>query len=129
MDIHIQTIPHKQQRYETVGDYFANSDGSTEVRISDMGNEDYAFLVALHELIEFWLTQKRGIKEEDITAFDIMFEEERKEGKHSAEDEPGDDPRAPYRDEHRIATIIEMLIARELEVDWFKYDEAVTNVT
>jgi hypothetical protein len=121
-NITIETIPHKKQNYSTVGDYGINLDGSKWVKISDMNNEDYEFLVAIHELIEQHLCQKRGISEESINAFDVAFEKNRPEGN---EDEPGDDPRAPYRKEHLLATGIEKILAAELGVDWKNYDAAV----
>ena len=69
------------------------------------------FCVALHETIEQHLCAKRGISNEDITAFDIKFEKEREHGKHG-DNEPGFDPRAPYRKEHSFADKIERLVAK-----------------
>jgi len=122
MNIVIKTIPHDQQRYETVGDWKISENGDIEILVSDMGNEDYNFLVALHELIEVKLCQKRGITDDLVTAFDMAFEEKREEGN---EDEPGDDPAAPYKTEHFCATNIERLISAELGVDWRTYDATV----
>ena len=123
--IWIKSIPHKKQRYDTIGDYFDDY-GNTLIFVSDMKNEDYEFLVALHEMIEHYLCRKRGIKEKDIMAFDVKFEAERKKGKHSKDAEPGDDRRAPYRHEHWAATDIEKQIAQELKVDWKKYCKVVS---
>lgn len=113
---------HKDQRYETIGDYWIDSSNIDQIRVSLLGNDDYEFLVAVHELIEMYLCKKRGIKDEDITAFDIKFEKKRKKGNT---DEPGDDSKAPYRKEHFFATNIERMIASELGVDWNKYADAV----
>ncbi|MGC9599587.1 MAG: hypothetical protein ABSE18_04345 [Minisyncoccia bacterium] len=125
LDIHIKTIPHKEQRYPTLGDYWRNNEGTQEMRISEMGNDDYAFMIAVHELIEWYLTEKRGIKEEDIKAFDEAFEKERLQGLHTEKDEAGFDPRAPYMKEHAFATNIEKQLAKELGVDWNKYDAEI----
>src|ERR1700733_635082 len=122
LDIHIKTIPHKEQRYPTLGDYWLNDEKKQEMRISEMGNDDYAFLIAVHELVEWYITEKRGIKEEDIKAFDEKFEKERIEGLHTEKDEAGFDPHAPYVKEHTFATNIEKQIAEELGVSWEKYD-------
>ena len=121
--IEIRSIPHHEHRYETVGDYFDDECG-THIIVSEMGNEDYEFLVCLHELIEQYLCRKRGIKEEDIVIFDKMFEKEREDGKWDKE-EPGDDPRAPYRREHFVSTNIERMVAHEMGVDWSKYSDVV----
>jgi hypothetical protein len=125
MKIQLRTIPHKSQRYETVGDWEVGDSGEILISVSDMGNEDYAFLVGIHEAIEVWLCRKRGITQDQVDAFDIKFEEERENGDVS---EPGDSPDAPYRKEHFFATNIERIIAAELGVDWAKYDRTVTGL-
>jgi hypothetical protein len=90
-----------------------------------MGNEDYAFLVGLHEQIEQHLCLKRGITEESISAFDIAYEANRPEGDES---EPGDHPDSPYRKEHFFATNIERMIALELGVEFAEYSKAVMSL-
>lgn len=120
----IQTIPHKYQDYETVGNWnFAN--GVLLVFVSDMGDPRYNFLVGIHEAVEAMICKHRGVKEEDITAFDVEFEKNRPEGN---EDEPGDDPNAPYKKEHFTATNVERIVAAELDVDWNEYDKAVMSL-
>lgn len=122
--ISISTIEHAKQRYSTAGDWQLG-DGTIHVTVSALGQEDYEFLVGLHEMIEAYLCQKRGISEQLVTAFDNLFEAERAAGKHGPEDEPGDSRRAPYGKEHRFATRIERLVASELGVDWSKYEAAI----
>jgi len=123
--IKIQIIPNEAQRYPTVGDYWYPYPERMDVRISDMQNEDYEFLVLIHELIEAHLCRKRGISEEAITNFDIEFEKNRVEGNF---DEPGNDPKAPYNKEHLYATLIERQLAKELSVDWDLYDKTVNEL-
>jgi hypothetical protein len=120
--ITIKTIPHDQQRYETVGDWKISPNGDIEILVSDMGNPDYEFLVGLHELVEVYLCKKRGITDDHVTAFDVSFESSRLPGNV---DEPGDDPRAPYQNEHCIATGIERLVSAALGVPWKEYETAV----
>lgn len=88
-----------------------------------MGNPDYEFLVGLHELVEVWLCQKAGITDEQVTAFDKDFEAKREDGNT---DEPGDDSASPYRQQHRTATLIEMIVADAAGVNW-KDHEATVN--
>ena len=45
----------------------------------------------------------------------------------STSDDPGFDSDAPYRKEHHFATAIEMLLAKELDVDWRAYDADTSN--
>lgn len=123
MNITLKSIPHDQQRYETVGDWIVDEKtGDITILVSDMGDEDYNVLVALHELIEVKLCQKRGITQKEVDEFDKAFEEKREEGN---EDEPGDDAAAPYRKEHFFATNVEALMAGELGVVWKDYEEKV----
>ena len=128
MKYFIKTIPHKSQRYETCGDYYDGLFGVTHFRISKMDNPDYEFLISIHEQIEHYLIQKRGLPISEIDAFDIMFEKEREAGLHTIDEEPGFDPRSPYLDEHAFATLIERQLADKLQVDWQKYSDTVNNL-
>lgn len=129
LHIYIDTIPHAEQRYPTVGDYWhpklSGGTETTQVRVSDMGNTDYEFLVAIHELVELHLCKKRGISVEAIDKFDIAFEASRKP---ESFDEPGDDLSAPYHKEHVFATWIERLVAQEMGVNWDTYNEVVNSL-
>lgn len=118
----IETVNHKSQDYETCGNY-GTYKGINWIKISKLSSPDREFLVAVHELVEQYLCQKRHISDKEICAFDIKFEKERKLGKHTPEEEPGDDQKAPYRREHFFATNIERQIALELGVDWTKYEK------
>lgn len=116
-----------QMPYITVGNWSTKESGIIEATSLDLSNPDYNFLIALHELVEAVLCKKHGVAEEAVTAFDVQFETERLQGLHDDDDEAGDDPRAPYRHQHRVATILEWLIARELGVDWSGYETAILN--
>lgn len=96
-----------------------------QFRINEMGNEDYEFLVAEHERIEEHLTRRRGLKEPDIMAFDLMWEKEREAGAHDPSEEPGHDPRAPYHREHVLAENIERMLAHAMGISWPVYENAV----
>lgn len=121
----LKFIPHSEQRYETVGDWIVDPDGNHEIRVSDMGDERYNWLVAFHELAEFMLCLQRGIKQEDVDAFDKAFEDKREDGNC---DEPGDDIKAPYRKEHFFATTVERALSAEMGVDWKSYDDTVMSL-
>lgn len=115
MKINIETIDHKCQPYDTVG-MWTNLSDETKITVSDMRNDDYAFCVAVHELLEAYLCRKRGITTEDVDSFDLNFK---------GDGEPGDDPAAPYRKEHFFSTTVERMVAAELGVDWQKYEDAI----
>lgn len=125
MKIVIETIAHEEQRYPTCGDYFEEN-GVQRVLVSNMGNEDYEFLVAVHELVELWLTKRRGISEESISAFDKTFEKQREVGMlDELNAEAGDDPNAPYQNEHNFATGIERMVCAAIGIKWYDYEEAI----
>ena len=121
--ITIDFIDHKKQEYPTCGNYKIYPNGEIVIYVSKTGNADYNCLIAIHELIEVLLTQKRGISEESIAKFDIKFEKKRKKGNT---DEPGDF--GHYKKEHRFAENVERLFAHELGVDWTKYDKKINSL-
>lgn len=132
MKIMIETIPHDNQRYETVGDwvflappYVAEGDLGISITVSELGDWRYNALIAVHELVEVLLCKQRGITQEAVDAFDKNFELNRPEGN---EDEPGDAPDAPYRKEHFFATNIEALLSAELGVNWQEYEAKVNSL-
>ena len=114
LNIEIKTIPHNEQRFSTTGDYFRDG-GRLRFRISELGNRKYEFLVAVHEVVERILCEARGITDREIDRFDMA----------SDANEPGDDPSAPYHQEHVFASRIERMLARELHVDWDDYESAI----
>lgn len=128
MNILIKTIQHKEQAYETPGDWRFDAEGNLNIFVSDLGNWKYEVLIAIHELIEVTLCKDREITLEEVDAFDINFEKERKEQNLSKDLEAGDSKDAPYRKEHFFATSLERLVAAELNVDWEAYDESVTSL-
>jgi hypothetical protein len=72
--------------------------------------------VLMHELTEMFLCIDRGVSFKAIDQFDVQFE---------GTGEPGDDLKAPYHREHRFATRVERLLAKELRVNWATYEEGV----
>lgn len=127
MDTDIGIIPHKNQRYNTCGDWWNSSvTGDLHISVSNTNNIDYNFLIGLHEFVEAYLCKKRGISEGSVTEFDIKYEEDSKMFGNGHE--PGDSPLAPYRKEHKFATKIEKMMARELKVNWKKYEECLNNL-
>jgi len=139
MKIIIDTIPHKEQRYNTVGDWYPDQlttklpDGSSvvesilRIRVSQLPANAPAgapawkceALVAVHELIEAVLCMNDNIIPKQVDDFDRAF----------TGSDPGDDPTAPYKRQHCTATGIERLLASLMGVDWLTYDEVLTKLT
>lgn len=117
----IDVIPHKKHRYPTSGDYFKKG-GELHFRISKM-NSKHEFLILIHELCEWFLIDQKGISIKSIDDFDMLYEDTKTD-----DSEPGNDPNAPYYDEHQFATEIEKLLAKKLGVNWDKYDKSVNSL-
>lgn len=122
----ISQVAHRKQRYETVGDWIPGR--PAQIRVSKMKDERYVFLVALHEMIEYELCKMHGITDDEVVAFDMNFEVERRMNLHPVDAEPGDHPKAPYRDEHEFATMVEMMVAKKLGVSWSDYEKTVLSL-
>lgn len=103
-NIRIEFVPKITMRYDTLGDFW-ETDSEIVIQIASELPEIEQYLVALHELVELKLCAYRGISNKAIDAFDLAYQ---------GEGEPGDDPEAPYRKEHRFAMLIEHLTAHEL---------------
>jgi len=127
----ISTIPHLKQRYNTIGDWQIQDDGTILIRVSRMppissraeapiSGRRQEFLVAIHELIEAFLCSEKDITTESVDEFDKKHYETPK--MQYTEEEPGDHPESPYRIQHSIATGIERTLAYPLRVNWHYYD-------
>jgi len=114
MRIVIETVKPEDQRYPTAGDWYYEDDGTLVIKVNEATNWRYPILVALHELVEVQLCRHHGITQHVVDEFDMG------EGKDL--DEPGEDARAPYFLEHKLATMVELWMAKELGVEWSSYD-------
>ncbi len=115
MKITIETIPHDQQRYQTVGDWRL-VDGVLAIRVSSMRNWRYEMAVATHELVEALLCIHKGVTASEVDEFDMSY---------VGAGEPGDDTDAPYRDQHCFATAVERMLIAAMEQSWADYEKAV----
>ena len=115
LKIKIDFISQSKQRYDTVGDYFFKK-GILHFRITKTGNQVYDRILLMHEMIEQFLTQFKGVTDKEVDEFDFDFK---------GKGEPGDDPKCPYRNEHSIATAVERIICGHLGICWKTYDDYV----
>lgn len=149
----IDTIPHEAHRYSTCGDWYYATEvfccGWSRMKLSDDDNncptchgpmEERKVLVVLssklsdprrefliqhHELTEVKLCEQAGVTQEVVDKFDKDFEANRAEDN---EDEPGDEPAAPYVRQHCIATGVERLLAAEMGVNWKEYEQELCDL-
>ena len=111
----VEFVDHKDQRYDTVGDYWREGD-TLQVRISKLKKPAYEMAVLQHELLEWMLCELHGVKLQAIDKFDFGYPEG---------EEPGDDKNAPYHKEHVEATKVEKQIIKAAGEDWKEYDNSV----
>lgn len=121
----IETIPHEQHRYPTVGDWFTDKEGNLVIRVSELSDWRREYLIALHELVEVMQCRHDGVTEKQVDRFDMTFERTRADGD---EREPGDDPAAPYRKQHCLATGVERIAAAALAVSWKEYEDELNQL-
>lgn len=113
MKFEAKSVDPSLMRYVTTGDWEKVGD-HVIMPVVDYGmQDDNAFLVALHELVESFLCLKHGVSEEIVTKFDV---------EHPELDEPGDSPNAPYHKQHMIATQVERIVCEAMGLDWNKHN-------
>jgi hypothetical protein len=111
-----KSISQNEHRYSTLGDYWDDGDGIIHYRISELGNSYYERLILIHEMVEWMLCEKKGIKEPDIKKWDED---------HPDSDDPGSEPGCIYGDEHKFAELIENMICYKLGISWDDYNKAL----
>lgn len=125
MKIIIETVPHESHRYNTVGDWYYDSDDTLHIKVSKLSDWRREMLVAVHELIEVLTCKKDGVTQQVVDKFDKEFEASRHPNN---EYEPGDDPAAPYAPQHCLATGIERILAQQWGVMWKEYEQELNDL-
>jgi hypothetical protein len=120
MKIQIETIPHKKQRYETLGDWQWSNAGDLQIKISQTNNEQYNFLLIVHELIEAYLCKFHKISEDTVDQWDMS---------HLQSRDPAQEVGCPYAKEHFTALRHERLLAGTLNLDWQIYEDKLDQVS
>jgi len=115
-EVVIKVIPHENHRMPTLGDWWIDEKGILQVRASDIGNWKSEMCLGMHEAAEGISCTAKGITAKEVDEFDEKFESEREQGLHADDDEPGEDPRAPYHDQHLFAEGIDTLFRGNLGV-------------
>jgi hypothetical protein len=126
-----RVIDHKDQRYDTVGDWQFRPPSIHEldpkvsedlqITISDTGDPKMNALIYIHELIEALLCKfhEPEITTEMVDKFDM---------EHPELDEPGESKEAPYHLQHIIASSIEEALAQIIKVNWEEYEERIKSL-
>ena len=102
-EVWIKIVLHKEQRYNTVGDWFfdRNFPKTLIVKVSETGNWKWNMCIALHELAEAIACTTDGVTQEQVDEFDKNWKP------NFGFEEPGEDPQSPYFNQHAKAFTIE----------------------
>lgn len=117
MKIEINIIPHSAQRYDTVGDWQFKGD-ELQINVSDLGDEKFNVLVAIHELIEAFECKFNGVSTEQVDEYDFSHPDV-----GSADLDANSD--SPYFKYHNDSTAIEWILSRLFGVDWKEYSKKI----
>ena len=119
MKITIETIPHSDQRYNTVGDWTGSAGSQLSIKVSGCDDWRMECLVAVHELVEAILCEHANVSANEVDNFDLAWTP------HDGLVEPGEDADAPYYGQHLRATALEKRLATYLGIEWSEYEEAI----
>lgn len=124
MRIIMASVPKELIRAEQSGDWSYGPDLIMAFVLEDCIPESQ-LAILIHELIEAFLCRKSGVSDKEVCAFDALYEKERQAGQHGENHEPGDDPRAPYREEHMAATHVERAVCLALGLTWEEHEKEI----
>jgi hypothetical protein len=125
MTIVIQSTRQSKIRSFQSGDWWSHDHDEFTIHVLETMSPESQLAVAIHELVEAYLCRKHGVTDEMVCAFDDKYEAEREQGKHKDNDEPGDDPAAPYRQEHMMATHVERAVCHAIGLSWQEHEQSV----
>jgi hypothetical protein len=119
--IRIDAIPHREQRYDTCGDYhYVNYNQGINFKITEMADWRSEAAVFHHEFVEWSWCKVNGVHLEEVDAWDLA---------HLDADEPGEIEGCPYFEGHRLATIAERALVEALGLTWAEHEEIVARAT
>jgi hypothetical protein len=125
----IRFVRFTDQRFTTLGDWLERDD-QFEINVTIMPRWQHTFLILMHELIEWAVCQRDGVKTAVCDGFDTDWERELADGKHRIEEEAGFDRRCPYREGHVWGARAERFLCWLLGCSWKEYliacDEAIS---
>jgi hypothetical protein len=107
----------------TGADWFYDEAGELHIKVSRMSDWRYTVTLLTHELVEALMCRHNGVTPKDVDEFDMPYART-----HEFDLNAGDEPDAPYRHEHCLATAIERILAAELDIIWKSYDDEVAKI-
>lgn len=119
--IEAHSVAHKDQRYDTCGDYQLTDYGRGMVfTISRTGDWRSDAAVFLHEFVEAMMCDHLGVTVADVDAWDFA---------HAESEDPGALAGCPYGVAHHSAEILEKQFCKKLGLTWEQHEENVEHAT
>ena len=121
MNITMKVIQSSGMRPEVDGaDWFWDADGDLQVRICPMSDQRMEIALLLHETFEALLCHHDKITQKQVDEFDQKYDQDHPD---ETDCEAGDDPGAPYKVQHSLATAVERIYTAHVGLDWRTYDD------
>jgi hypothetical protein len=117
-EVRVVVVPHANQRYDTVGDWFFE-EGTLVIKVSSLRDPRATWAVAVHEFIEAILCTNAGITPQMVDAWDL--------GEGADSNDPGMNWSAPYHKQHLHATSVERRLAETMGLVWEAHNRIVDN--
>jgi hypothetical protein len=121
-DISIQSVLHRDHRYDTCGDWYRDGmipgEGVLRIRVSFLQDWRSELCVAVHELIEAALCAHDGVSQQQVDDFDMDLSNKNLK-------EPGASTQAPYHQQHSFAEGVERLLVDRLGLKWAEYESTI----
>jgi hypothetical protein len=114
----IKTIDPANQRFGECGDWFYDADADElTIFINKMADWRSELAVAMHEAIEAVMCLANEVDQTDVDYFDKKFYLEHDEG------EAGNDVKAPYFEQHILATLLEKELCSHIGLLWSDHEK------
>ena len=101
-------------RYRTVGDWYWDNKGDLYIDVADTTCWRSNLCIAIHELVEAKMCVLDKVSQDQVDKWDK---------EHYRSKEPGDMLFCPYRKQHKWATVVEVLVATLLLLDWPQHEK------
>ncbi|MBF0555646.1 MAG: hypothetical protein HQK96_14040 [Nitrospirae bacterium] len=121
MNIIIKIVEQKEQKFLTQGDWRPDEHGDMIITITKCPDWRHEAGIAVHELVELYISKNLGITIEQCDEFDAMYEEGYRSGKIPLNKEPGYDKKCPYFLGHVWGDRFSFVLLWLLGVKWKDY--------
>lgn len=117
--IEIRTLDVKYQRHGSLSDWHQPYGMPMKILVSNLGDADFEFILAVRKLVEMHLCGKSGIPATVVDSWNDS---------HRNIIDPGVMPDSPYRSAATKSFEVAALLGELLNVDWIKFEARMEEV-